>query len=125
MAAFQFRFMALAIGVIDKHGPSNRLAGIMLQIFIIILFRISSKKLSKCFIIPKILKIIPNFDNFFSFVIKIYDSRHFQTALTAKFLTMGTHLTSFFMVRCLLIGVRYAQFIYQGDCSITIFQSCI
>ena len=49
-------------------------------------------KLHKSSSPPKILKIILNFDNFFSFVTKMYDRRHL---LTVKFLTIGTHLTSF------------------------------
>ena len=48
-----------------------RLVGIMLQILIIILFRISFKKLSKCFYYSQVLlimlKIIPIFYNFFNF----------------------------------------------------------
>ena len=54
-----------------------RLVGIMLKIFIIILFRISFKNLSLCLLLfPKILiipKIIPTFYNlFFSLVSKLY-----------------------------------------------------
>ena len=48
-----------------------RLVGIMLQILIIILFRIFFKKLSKCFYYSQVLlimlKIIPIFYNFFNF----------------------------------------------------------
>ena len=55
----------------------SRLVGIMLKIFIIILFRISFKNLSLCLLLfPKILiipKIIPTFYNlFFSLVSKLY-----------------------------------------------------
>ena len=61
----------------------SRLVGIMLQILIIILFRISSKKLSKCFYYSQVplimLKIIPSFYNFFNFIIEIYSSSYFKT----------------------------------------------
>ena len=51
-----------------KKNPIIRLVGIMLQILTIILFRISSKKLSKCFYYSQVslimLKFIPSFSSF-------------------------------------------------------------
>ena len=73
-----------------------RLVGIMLQILIIILFRISSKKLSKCFYysqVPLIMfKIIPRFYNFFNF----YNQNNTAVAILKQY------KLSSYIVRCLV-----------------------
>jgi len=57
----------------DAHRPTARLVRIMLQISIIILFRISLKSyISKFFYYSQVpllmLKLFPNFDSFFPFI---------------------------------------------------------